>query len=44
MLARRFTRVTGTHLDGVWRNVLVASFRWCRRSVAEFEAEEAMTI
>ena len=31
-------------LERVSGHVLVASFRWCRRSVAVFEAEEAMTI
>lgn len=39
-----FTRGAGMHFGGSLQHILVASFRWCRRSVAVFEAEEAMTM
>ena len=42
MSAWAFTQSAGIACHGSLGHVLVASFRWCRRSVAVFEAEEAM--
>lgn len=44
MLARHTHRDFRNAFERVLGHILVASFRWCRRSVAVFEAEEAMTI
>ena len=44
MLAHRVHKDVENANRRVSEHVLVASFRWCRRSVAVFEAEEAITI
>jgi hypothetical protein len=44
MLAQHVHTGLRNVIQRISRNVLVASFRCCRRSVAVFEAEEAMTI
>jgi hypothetical protein len=44
MLAHLVHKDVGNAYKRISGHVLVASFRWCRRSVAVFEAEEAITI